>query len=91
MITIEKIKIYIKFNGDIENWVRNDSKNEKSRMSDDEFFLIDTFIQDLRLVKKGLTSVQFENNLNSRLKENCDGEQSINKIKNFADAKRTDK
>jgi hypothetical protein len=39
---------------------------------------------DLTLVKSGLASLEFSNSLNNRLKENCDTEETINKIKNIS-------
>lgn len=81
MITENKIKLYNKYSGDIDGWARNNSKKELSIMSDDDWFLIDGFIQDLTLVKNGFTSIEFSNSLNNRLKENCDTEETINKIK----------
>ena len=83
MITEKKINLYNKYGGDIDGWARNNSKKELSIMSDDDWFLIDGFIQDLTLVKNGLASLEFSNSLNNRLKENCDTEETINKIKNI--------
>lgn len=81
MITENKIKLYNKYSGNIDGWARNNSKKELAIMSDDDWFLIDGFIQDLTLVKNGLVSLEFNNSLNDRLKENCDTEETINKIK----------
>lgn len=81
MITENKIKLYNKYSGDIDGWARNSSKKELSIMSDDDWFLIDGFIQDLTLVKKGLASVEFSISLNNKLKENCDTDETINRIK----------
>ena len=81
MITEYKIILYNKYSGDIDEWARNNSKKELSIMSDDDWFLIDGFIQDLTLVKNGLASLEFSNSLNISLKENCDTEETINKIK----------
>jgi hypothetical protein len=38
----------------------------------------------LTLVENGLASLGFSNSLNDRLKENCDTEKTIDKIKNIA-------
>jgi len=52
--------------------------------SDEEWFLISNFIQDIRLVKKGLASKEFSENLDKRIKENCDNEDTINLLKKLA-------
>jgi hypothetical protein len=84
MITENKIKLYNKYNGNIDEWARNNAKKELSIMSDDDWFLIDGFIQDLTLVKNGLASLGFSDSLNNRLKENCDTEKTIDIIKKIA-------
>ena len=81
MITIDKIKIYKRFNGDIDGWARIGTKEEKSIMNDNDWFLIEGFIQDISLVKKGLASDAFMKSINERLKENCDSEETIELIK----------
>lgn len=80
MITIDKIKIYKRFNGDIDGWVRVGTKEEKSIMNNNDWFLIEGFIQDINLVKKGLASDTFMNSINERLKENCDSKETIELI-----------
>lgn len=77
VITINKIKIYERFNGDADGWARVGSKEEKSIINDEDWSLIEGFIQDINLVKKGLASETFMNSLNERLKEKCDSEQTI--------------
>jgi len=81
VITIDKIKIYKRFNGDIDGWARIGTKEEKSIMNDNDWFLIEGFIQDISLVKKGLASDAFMKSINERLKENCDSEETIELIK----------
>lgn len=80
MITIDKIKIYKRFNGDIDGWARIGTNEEKSIMNDNDWFLIEGFIQDISLVKKGLASDTFMNSIRERLKENCDSEEAIQAI-----------
>lgn len=84
MITISKIKIYKRFNGDVDGWARIGATEEKSIMNDDDWFLIEGFIQDISLVKKCLTSDTFMKSINERLKENCDNDETIQAIKGLA-------
>lgn len=85
MITVDKIKIYKRFNGDVDGWARIGSKEEKSIMNDEDWFLIEGFIQDINLVKKGLASDTFMNLINERLKEKCDSQETIQEIKELAE------
>ncbi|WP_291529128.1 hypothetical protein [Bacteroides sp. UBA939] len=84
MITVEKIRIYQRFNGDADGWARIGTKEEKLVMNSNDWFLIEGFIQDLHLVKKGLTSDTFIISLNERLKEECDSEETIQAIKDIS-------
>jgi hypothetical protein len=83
VITIDKIKIYQRFNGDIDGWARVGTKEEKSIMNDNDWFLIEGFIQDINLVKKGLASNTFLKSINERLEEHCDSEETIQAIKDI--------
>ncbi len=85
MITQDKIKIYKRYSGDVDSWARSGSKKEKLVMNDDDWYIIDGLIQDFSLVKKGLTSLTFSNDLNNRLKENCDSEETIQALKAITD------
>ena len=84
MITIDKIKIYKRFNGDIDGWVRIGTKEEKSIMNDNDWFMIESFIQDMRLIKKGLASETLVNSIRERLKDNCDNDETIQAVMEIA-------
>lgn len=85
MITQDKIKIYIRYRGDIDSWARGGSKKEKLIMLDNDWYIISEFIQDFNIVKKGLASLVFSSNLNKRFKENCDSEETIKILKAITD------
>lgn len=80
MITEIQIKLFNKY-GDIDCWARNSSTKEKLIMTDNDWYQIDSFLQDLILVEKGLTSIEFNNSLNNKLRENCDSDFTIDKLK----------
>lgn len=81
MITQDKIKIYKRYSGGIDSWTRSGSKKEKLVINDDDWYIIDGLIQDLSLVKKGLASPIFSNDLNNKLKMNCENEETIQELK----------
>ncbi|MCA0236110.1 MAG: hypothetical protein LCH81_06985 [Bacteroidetes bacterium] len=85
MITKEKIKIYKRYGGDIDGWARSGSRKEKSVMNDNDWYIIDGLLQDLTLAKKGLTSLSFNDDLNSRLEENCENKETIQTLKAMTD------
>ncbi len=84
MITQEKVKIYNRFQGDIDGWARRGSKKEKSIMSDVDWSLIDSLVQDIRLIQKELTSKEFSDALQIRLSENCNNPETISQLEKIA-------
>jgi hypothetical protein len=86
MITQDKLSLYIKYNGDIDHWARNSIAKEQLIMSDADWYMIDSLLQDLYLVKQGMASAEFEKNVNNKLKENCDP-QIIDKLVSLAKKK----
>ena len=74
MITIEKLKVYKNYDGDIDSWARSARKHEKAAIDNREWYLIDRLIQDLKLIDKGLAADSYANEVNIRLSDNCDKE-----------------
>ncbi len=74
MITAAKIKIFEKYNGDGDGFVRTGTKSEKECFDYNDWLLIDSMIQDLQLVKNGLSSKTFENQINKKLIDEFDSE-----------------
>ncbi len=72
MLTIEKIKIYNKFNGDIDAFGRGGKMSEHDRLDDDDWCLIDEFEQDVKLISDRLVSKEFREKALYKLNENCD-------------------
>jgi hypothetical protein len=85
MITIEKLKIYKHFQGDIDGWARIGTKEQKSIIKKRDWFLIEGFIQDIHLIKKDLASEIFMKSIYENLKESCDNEETIQELKNIAE------
>jgi hypothetical protein len=84
MINREKIKVYKKYDGDIDYWARNGSKKEKLIISDKDWYVIDGLIQDFFLIKGGLTSSSFNDNFKNKLKEVCDSEDTIKTLETMS-------
>ncbi|HWZ34735.1 MAG TPA: hypothetical protein VNW51_01175 [Mucilaginibacter sp.] len=87
MITSEKINIYRKYGGLVDFWARLGSKNGKDIMTDDDWGIIDSLLQDILLSNNKLTSAEFNSVLDQKLKNLCDGPKVINQLKELAFAK----
>ena len=77
MITISKLKLYQSFNGDIDFFSRVASEREKNSISDNEWFLIDSLISDIDLIKNELASESFKTRFQENLKKNFENELTI--------------
>lgn len=85
MITLAKLKEYEEYHGFYDGFYLQKVSNGSNITKEDEWYLIGNFIQDVRLGNKGLASKEFVDNLNSRLKDSCDTEETINQLKKLAD------
>ena len=83
MITIDKLKEYETYHGYYDGFYAQKVKQGINITSDDEWVLIGNLVQDIGLVKKGLTSKEFAKNLDMKLQEYCDSEDTIQKIKDL--------
>ena len=72
MLTIEKIKTYNKFGGDIDGFSRGRKTAEENLFSDNDWSLIDEFEQDVKLISNRLVSKEYRENALIKLNENCD-------------------
>lgn len=84
MITVEHLKIYFSYKGDGDGFVRLATSREKAIMNYKNWSLIDSFIQDILIVNRGLAAKSYSKNLEERLKLNCDSGATIQELKNIA-------
>ncbi|MCE3295140.1 MAG: hypothetical protein K0R65_854 [Crocinitomicaceae bacterium] len=84
MITADKLKLFEKYSGDIDAWARIGSKKEQLIIMDNDWYIIDDLIQDLNLIRKGITSEDFQDKFKLKLKTNCDSEEAIKKLESIA-------
>jgi len=71
-ITIDKLNIYRKYGGDIDDFARTGQEIEKQNFSSNDWELIDNFVQSLTLINNGLTSDGFASSTLEKLAELAD-------------------
>jgi len=81
MITLDKLKIYKYYGGDIDGWARLKQSNQK--ITDEDWHLIDSLLEDLLLVEKGVTSNQYAIDVNKKLLDYLDDDSSISYLKSL--------
>ena len=72
MITIEKIKIYNKFGGDIDGFYRGGKTSEENLFDDNDWSLIDEFEQDVKLISERLASKEYGEKALGKISKKCD-------------------
>ena len=80
MITIDKVKIFSKFNGDGDMWSRSDNPEDKL-IDYKEWSLIDNLIQDFTIVQNGFASLEFLTAFNNNLTGNFEDQETIELFK----------
>ena len=84
LIFFHQIKVYEKYNGYEDIFVRCATGQEKNILSPQNFILLNKLIQDAYLVEKGLASQKFTEQMLLELEGNCVDEKTVNYIKQIA-------
>ena len=75
IITIDRLKLYNAYGGDIDGFSRTNSKKNKEVFGDDSdnaWTTISSKLQDIELISKRLSSQDYTDNIIRELKEICD-------------------
>jgi hypothetical protein len=74
MLTLEKLRVYESFDGDIDGWARTARSGNPHDMTDADWFLIDELRQALHQVAAGLASSHYKAQVDKRLLDATDDE-----------------
>lgn len=69
MLTLDKLNIYRRFDGDLDGWVRTANGHDASGITDDDWHLIEALRQALGLIAAGQASQVFTASFESRLRD----------------------
>ena len=67
MLTVDKLRIYEQFDGDIDAWARASRGQATTDMTDEDWYLIDELLMGLATVKTGVASPSYAQQLEQRL------------------------
>ena len=67
MITLDKLKLYLKYDGDIDMWSRVNNNEEQQIISEEEWSQIQNLLQELYLIEIGKTSEAYESEIRTKL------------------------
>lgn len=83
MITLEKLKIYSKYSGDGDAWIRLGKGGIDSVITSDDWRLIDDLLQDLTIIKNGYAPLSLAISVDKRITETFDNEHTIEFLKSM--------
>jgi hypothetical protein len=84
MLTLEKLKTYRRFGGDIDGWARCQDGTDDCGMTDADWHLIDELIGALHLVASGKASSQFVAVVQRRVIESAADDQTREELRNMS-------
>ncbi|MDO9166157.1 MAG: hypothetical protein Q7U13_08630 [Rhodoferax sp.] len=67
MLTVDKLRIYEQFDGDIDGWARAFRDQATPGMTDEDWFLIDELLMGLVTVRTGVASSSYAQQVEQRL------------------------
>lgn len=84
MLTLEKLKVYQRFAGDLGGWARTTGGRDASGMRDVDWFLIEELRQGLALAAAGQASQGFASALEQRLPDAADDDTTRQALRALA-------
>ena len=80
MFSLKYFELYKKYGGNEDGFLRCATSEERLLLNYSCWILLDEFVQDLIIVKRGLASGSFIKSLDERLGESCDDEATIHAL-----------
>lgn len=84
MLTLAKVQVYKKYGGDIDGLARARNPDDCALITDEEWFLIESLVHKLYLVKHGKASPDYSARIADELKQNVEGEEAIRALTEIA-------
>lgn len=84
MLNTEKIGLYRKYAGDIDGFARAGDAEARAVITDDDWFLIDSLVQKLFLVKSGRASPEFSRQLLAEVRRHTENEAAADELMRLA-------
>ncbi|MFC1498349.1 hypothetical protein ACFLS1_07770 [Verrucomicrobiota bacterium] len=79
MITEDKVNEYIRFDGDIDGWVRSKTCHDEV-LTEDEWSFLDSMVSERTIIRKNLASPEFKDSHEEKIKTQFDCEATYNTL-----------
>lgn len=84
MIALTKLKIYKQYRADLDHYTRSNLCDDNPIITSDDFFMIDSLLQDIETVEKGLCSDTYKGALSKTLIQVCENDETIHELRVMA-------
>ncbi|MDO8937537.1 MAG: hypothetical protein Q7U98_00085 [Methylicorpusculum sp.] len=84
MITQYKLEIYKRYNGDPDGCCLSGDEREKTLINEHDWFEIQELVQKVTLLKQGLVSRAFAQQINQAIQSQTDNEETAKLLKDLA-------
>lgn len=84
MLNEKKVEIYQKYNGNRDLWARSANDIEKKAIDDDDWYLIESLIQDIKLIQKEMVSEVYAHKIRQLINEQCVNSSTIKMLFNVS-------
>ncbi len=84
MITLRKLKIYKKYDGDSTQYARDHYRNDDTEMSTQDWSDIESLLNDLFLLNTGKTHDSYKKTIEEKLNVVCDAPAVVEEMKRMS-------
>ena len=84
MITIKKLKIFRKNNGDGDMWLKSTWSWQRNTMTAEDWTIIGELIDDIKLMDRDLASDSYREGILEKINANCEDEKTIEELRRLA-------
>ena len=81
MITLEKLRIYEKYGGDIDHLARMQNESDLKTITTEDWAQIGGLIQDMGMENKNLISESYREKIKRRLENETDNQETMQELK----------
>jgi hypothetical protein len=85
VITLEKLKLYKAYKGDVDLFGRSGSVREKELMPDCDWYLIERLLGDATVLNRNLGSDHRNTEAEQRLESSCENEEAVKYLRHLAE------
>ena len=84
MLTKKKIRVFRKYKGDGDAWVRSFWPWNKKAMTAEEWAMLSQLVSEFKLINNGLAADSYKEDVLEKARANCYDEETVEELKKLA-------